>query len=163
MDDEADVGLVDAHAEGDGRDDHLDVLHEETVLVLGAGLRVQAGVVGEGLDAVDGQQLGQLLHLLAAEAVDDAGLAGVLADETDDVLLGVHLVADLVVEVRAVEGGLEDGGVGDAEVLEDVGVAVAVRAMTGAGWMSSMMDRIFRYSGRKSWPHSEMQCASSTA
>ena len=47
--------------------------------------------------------------------------------------------------------------------LWTLGVAVAVRAMTGAGWMSSMMERIFRYSGRKSWPHSEMQCASSTA
>ena len=132
MDDETDVGLVDAHAEGDGRDDHLDVLHEEAVLVLGAGFRVQAGVIGEGLDAVDGEQLGQFLHLLAAQAVDDAGLAGVLADEADDVLLGVHLVADLVVEVRAVEGGLEDGGVGDAEVLEDVALDLG-RGRRGEG------------------------------
>ena len=89
-------------------------------------------MVGEGLDAVDGQQLGQFLHLLAAEAVDDAGLAGVLADEADDVLFGVHLVADLVVEVRAVEGGLEDGGVGDAEVLEDVALDLG-RGRRGEG------------------------------
>ena len=132
MDDEPDVGLVDAHAEGDGGDDHLDVLHQEAVLVLRAGFRVQAGVVGEGLDAVDGQQLGQFLHLLAAQAVDDAGLAGVLADEADDVLLGIDLVADLVVEVRAVEGGLEDGGVGDAEVLEDVALDLG-RGRRGEG------------------------------
>ena len=77
-------------------------------------------MVREGLDAVDAQQLRHLLHLLAAQAVDDAGLAGILADELDEVLLGIHLVADLVVEVGAVERGLEDRRVGDAEVLEDV-------------------------------------------
>ena len=39
--------------------------------------------------------------------------------------------------------------------LWTLGVAVAVRAITGAGWIWSMMARIFRYSGRKSCPHSE--------
>ncbi len=43
------------------------------------------------------------------------------------------------------------------------GVAVAVRAMIGARPISSTMSLILRYSGRKSWPHSEMQCASSIA
>ena len=127
VDDEADVRLVDAHAEGDGGHDHPDLLHQELVLVLRARLRIQARVVRQGLDAVDAQQLRHLLHLLAAEAVDDAGLAGVLADELDQVLLRVHLVADLVVEVRAVEGGLEHGRVRDAEVLEDVALHLGRR------------------------------------
>ena len=43
------------------------------------------------------------------------------------------------------------------------GVAVAVRAINGARPISFMMGRMFLYSGRKSWPHSEMQCDSSTA
>ena len=46
--DEAHVGLVDAHAEGDGRDHHDAVLAQEAVLVLRARVRgVQAGVVGQ--------------------------------------------------------------------------------------------------------------------
>ena len=35
--------------------------------------------------------------------------------------------------------------------------------MIGTSAMSLMMGLILLYSGRKSWPHSEMQCASSTA
>ncbi len=45
-----------------------------------------------------------------------------------------------------------------------LGVAVAVSAMMGrSGWISSSIGRMRRYSGRKSCPHSEIQCASSTA
>lgn len=43
------------------------------------------------------------------------------------------------------------------------GVAVAVSAMTGAVPMAFIIGRTLRYSGRKSCPHSEMQCASSMA
>ena len=43
------------------------------------------------------------------------------------------------------------------------GVAVAVNAMMGKVPMLSMIWRNRRYSGRKSWPHSEMQWASSMA
>ena len=120
VDHEADVGLVDAHAEGDGGHDHVDFFHQEGVLVVGTRDGVHTGVVGQGLDAVDVQQLRDFFHFLAAEAVDDAALAGVVLDELDDVALGVGLVADFVIEVLAVEGILEHLGVQHAEVLLDV-------------------------------------------
>ena len=45
-----------------------------------------------------------------------------------------------------------------------LGVAVAVKATIGIlPSISFSIAFILRYSGRKSWPHSEMQCASSTA
>jgi hypothetical protein len=45
-----------------------------------------------------------------------------------------------------------------------LGVAVAVSAMMGTEWATaSNITRMRRYSGRKSCPHSEIQCASSTA
>src|SRR3546814_18401906 len=49
--DEAYVGLVDAHAEGDGGDDHHALVAQETALVLRARRRIQAGVVGQGVVA----------------------------------------------------------------------------------------------------------------
>ena len=49
--DEAHVGLVDAHAEGDGRDHHDAVLAQEAVLVALPHVGVQAGVVGQRVDA----------------------------------------------------------------------------------------------------------------
>ena len=47
VDDEAHVGLVDAHAEGDGRDHHHTVLAEEDILVVAAHRLVEAGMVGQ--------------------------------------------------------------------------------------------------------------------
>ncbi len=120
MDHVAHVGLVDAHAEGDRGDDHLDALHQEVVLILGARRGIHARMIGARTNPVGGEQLGELLDLLAAQAVDDAALALVLLDEADDVAVDVVLGPDLVVEVRAVERRLEDRGVAHAEVLLDV-------------------------------------------
>ena len=46
VDDEADVGFVDAHAERDGGADHADFVAEEQFLVFAAFLRRQARVIG---------------------------------------------------------------------------------------------------------------------
>ena len=104
MYDKAHVRFVNAHAEGDGRDNHVYLLEQELVLVLAACGTVHAGMVSQCLDAVDAQQLGQILDALAAQAIDDARLALVSLDEFDDVLVDVlGLGPHLVVEVRPVE------------------------------------------------------------
>ena len=116
----AHVGLVDTHAEGNGRHNHVDALHEEVVLVGRTRRGIHAGMVGARLDAVGQQQLGELLDLLAAQAVDDAALALVLLDEADDVAVDVVLGPYFIIEVGAVERRLEDRGVRHAEILLDV-------------------------------------------
>lgn len=167
MDDEPHVGLVDTHAESDRGDDHVGALHQEIVLILGARGRIHARMIGQRLDAVGHQQLGQFLDLLAAQTIDDAAAPLLLLDEADDVAVHVVLGTDFVIEIRTVERRFENRGVVHAEVLLmsscTFGVAVAVRAISGAVPISLMIGRMRRYSGRKSWPHSEMQCASSMA
>jgi hypothetical protein len=54
VDDGADVGLVDAHAEGDGGDDDLELAGEEVALDALAGGGVEAGVVGGGVGSEHG-------------------------------------------------------------------------------------------------------------
>ena len=120
VDDIAHVGFVDAHAEGDRRHDDLDALHQKVVLIGGARRRVHTGMVGQRPDAVGHEQFGEFLDLLAAQAVDDAALAFVLLDETDDVVVDIVLGPDFVVEIRTVERRLEDRSVGHAQVLLDV-------------------------------------------
>ena len=117
---EAHVGLVDAHAEGDGGHNHVALLVQERVLVVDAHLLVEAGVVGAGAHVVHAQQLGNFLHLLAAQAVNDAGLALVLLHVLNQLLFGVVLGAHLVVEIGAVEAGFEDAGVVHVQVFLDV-------------------------------------------
>ena len=65
VDNEAHVGLVDAHSEGDGGDDDVDALHQEVVLRFGTTLRVESSVVGSGLDVVGLKHSGEFLDFLA--------------------------------------------------------------------------------------------------
>ncbi len=58
MDHEADVGLVDPHAEGDGRGHHHPVLVEEARQPLVAQGLFEAGVIGQGVDPGVLQPLG---------------------------------------------------------------------------------------------------------
>ena len=104
VDDKAHVWLVNAHAEGDGRHNDVDLLEQELVLVLAAGGAVHACVIGQRLDAIDAQQLGKVLNTLATEAIDDARLAFIGLDKLNDVLVDVlGLGPNLVVEVGTVE------------------------------------------------------------
>ena len=78
MGDEAHVGLVDAHAERDGRDHDDAVFAQEPRLVARARRGVEPRVVRQRLDALGDERVGGLLDRRARQAVDDAGVAGVL-------------------------------------------------------------------------------------
>ena len=66
VDDGADVGLVDAHAEGDGRDDHLELAGEEVALHALARAGVEAGVVGGGAAAEGARRVLRRLCVMGA-------------------------------------------------------------------------------------------------
>ena len=130
MDDEADVWTVDAHAEGDGGDDDDRLAAAEA----GEGDALfhgrQAGVKGDGGVALGAEAVGDAFGLVAAAAVDDAGLAAVLGEDGEQfggfALLG--LGGD--VQVGAVEAGGEDLGRAHVERGQDV---VAGAGVGGGG------------------------------
>ncbi len=87
VEDEAHIGFVDAHAEGDGRDhDHIGLGHEGVLVGL-ARLLGHAGVIGQRADAFGGEQAGGFFGLLARQAIDDAALPGPGLDEGEKLLL----------------------------------------------------------------------------
>ncbi len=104
---EAHVRLVDAHAEGDGGAHHDAILAQETALVVSAHFRRQAGMVGQGVEALAAQEFGSLLDLAPRHAVDDAGLATMATQEVGQLLAGVVLLHHGVADVGAVEGADE--------------------------------------------------------
>ena len=121
VDHKAYIGLVDTHTEGDGSHDHVDVLHQEGILCLGTGRRIETCMVGRSLDLVSPEDGSKLLHLLTRETVDDTALVRVLFDELDDILVHIlGLRTYLVIEVRTVKRTLELRGVDNTEVLLDV-------------------------------------------
>ena len=71
MDHRAHVGLVDAHPERVGGDDHVRVALHEPVLRGRALVGRHPGVVADGVQAVGAQPLGHLVHVPARAAVDD--------------------------------------------------------------------------------------------
>src|SRR6266851_3050154 len=87
VDDEADVRLVDPHAEGDGRADHAHVVAQKQFLVFGTLPRGESGVVRPGRHALLDQSLGHALGALAALAIDDAAFPGPGADEFEHLLV----------------------------------------------------------------------------
>ena len=165
---EAHVGLVDAHAERDGGDDHDAVLVDEAILVARAHAGVEAGVIGQRRHAGLGQRGRGILDLGARQAIDDAGIAGVaFADEGLELRRRVLLVDDLVADIRAVETRDKARRIGEPQPLGDL---LARQVIGGRGQRDArhigktlaMTDRPI-YSGRKSCPHCDTQCASSIA
>ena len=76
-----------SHSEGYRGHYHIHLFHQELVLVLRTRLGIQTGVIGQRLDAVDNQQLRQIFHTLARQAIYNSTLARILLDELDNLLV----------------------------------------------------------------------------
>ncbi len=122
MRDEAHVRLVDAHAEGDRRDDDDAVLALEPRLVGGPVGVVHPRVIRDRRDALAGQPRGRLVDPAARQAIDDARLARMLAaDEGEQLRARIVLVDDRVADVGPVEARHEHARVGERQPFDDLG------------------------------------------
>ena len=119
MGDEADVGLVDPHAEGDGRDHHHLLGCDERRLVARPDLRLEPGMIGKRRPPGLAELLGELVGLVAARHVDDAG-PRLLGEQRLQLAGDAVARADAVADVGPVEAGEDQAVLGDAELDEDV-------------------------------------------
>ena len=121
MDDKSYIRLVNTHTEGDSRHDDIDTLHQEVVLSLRTGCRIQTCMIRSSLDIVCLEYFSQFFHLFSGQTIDDATLTWMLTDKHDNLAIDVvGFLAHLVEEIRTVEGTLEFSGIHDAEVFLDV-------------------------------------------
>ncbi len=72
MNNKSHIWLVNTHSECDRGDYDIDFFHQKRVLIGASGRTVHSGVIGECLDVVHCEHLGEFLNLLAAQAIDDA-------------------------------------------------------------------------------------------
>ena len=119
VDHHADVGLVDAHAEGVGRHHHayLVLLPRLLALVLVGG--VEAGMVEGGADAGSVEQVRYLLGTAAAAHVDD-GRSFHIIQYMQQLVALVGGRADDVGQVAALERHAEDALLGKGQPLLNV-------------------------------------------
>ena len=120
VDDEADVRLVDAHAEGDGGADHPHLVAQEQLLVPRALLRRQPRVIGPRRHAILRQVGRDPLRGLSRHAVDDAAVLRPLAQEVQQLVVGLLLGQHAIGEIRPVEAGDIGPRLLQLEVRDDV-------------------------------------------
>src|SRR6185369_7533914 len=89
MNDPANVGFVDAHAEGDRRANDPRVVAEKLFLIRGAFVGSEAGVIRARGKTAARERFGDALGGGATGAVNDSALVFALADEIDDLLRGL--------------------------------------------------------------------------
>jgi hypothetical protein len=127
-------------------------------------------VIGHRLDTISHEHFRQVFGGFAVEGINDAAFIFMLLNKTYNafIRLIVDLGLNLVIKIRPVERRNKISGSLSPRFftisLCTLGVAAAVSAMMGtSGLMRSIISFSLRYSGLKSCPHSEIQCASSTA
>lgn len=121
MENEADIGFINAHTESDGGDDDGDVVTDKLLLVETAVGVVEAGVVGEGVPAVALELLGELVDLAAGGAVDNAGLLLVVVEEGEGLFKATRFGGDGEEKVFTIEAGDKFISIGDGKALFNVG------------------------------------------
>jgi hypothetical protein len=123
--DEADIGLVDAHPEGDGRNHHHVFGCDERGLVPGAHFGGETGVIGQDGASARAQLFGELVHLRPGRRIDDPR-PGLLGEKLGELLGSIVAVANEIADVGAVEPGDDQAFVRNAELGEDIGAGVLV-------------------------------------
>ena len=114
------------------------------------------------------QNRSKFFHSLSRKTIYDSALPRMLFYELYYVLVYVLCLGSyFIIQIGTIERAFEIGGICYTEIpfisVLNLSVAVAVRAIIGARPILSIISRKLRYSGLKSCPHSDMQCASSMA
>ena len=122
MNHEADVGLVDPQSEGIGRHHDRDLSAHEPVLAGGPIGGLHPAMVGGHLEASGAQARGQVVECPDRRHVDDSAALGP-PQEIGHLLLPLLLViggGHREMEVGPIEPGMDDPGVGDVQLFENI-------------------------------------------
>ena len=120
------IGLVDAHAEGDGGGDHHLFGIDERRLVARPDLRLEAGVIGQSGPTACRQLLGDLLGLVAARRIDDRRPRP-RRQQVAQLLARLLAVADVIADIGPVEAGNHQAVLRDSKLGEDVCARARIR------------------------------------
>ncbi len=84
VDDEAYIGLVDAHAKGDRRTDYLHLVADKFVLGFCSRVFVEAGMVARGVVPISLQLLDETLGVFTRKAIDNSTFTRMFAQQCED-------------------------------------------------------------------------------
>src|SRR2546429_519558 len=96
---ETNIRLVNAHAEGNGGADDLYIFHQELILCGRTNRCLEAGMIRKRTNAVYAERGSNLFYFLPAQAINNSALTLVLPDEFDDLLNGIFFRADFIIQI----------------------------------------------------------------
>ena len=120
MQNKANVRLIDAHAEGDGRHHDLRVVADERLLIALPRRVLHSGVIRLHGKMLPRERVGHVLDLLARRAIDDAGLIRKLRQKVHRLPHRLRLLPDLQKKIFPVETGEKRVRIGETQALLDV-------------------------------------------
>src|SRR4029077_6298896 len=121
MSDKTNVGLIDPHAEGDGRDDHHALVLQEALLVTLAYGPFKSSMVGKCVASTGSEPSSGGFDGAPGKAIDDAGVAGVVfGKELPKLLERIELGVHPVEQIRTVIAGCKDPCGAEPELRDDV-------------------------------------------
>ena len=120
VDHASDVAAVDAHAEGDGGDDHGQSVGLERLVDLGAFLGGKARVVARGPDAAIQQLLRDALRLRPGLHVDDGCFIRMSLQHLHHLFDGIGPRANPEDQIRAIDRADDADRVLESKLLDDV-------------------------------------------
>ena len=169
MNDGADGGLINSQPKGNGADQHAHFVGHPALLIAAAVVRVHFAVVADGGDALVLEKIHRLFYAIDGGRINNDVAVGIIAQDFEEKrkLLDALARANQIAKIRAVKAG-------DVFIrlrrcswvrmsARTCFVALAVKAAIGRSGKRSRRRLSWRYSGRNSCPHSEMQWASSMA
>ncbi len=124
---ETHVGFVDAHPEGHGGHDDLQLVFQEPLLHPLALPGGQAGMVSGGTYALTAQPVRHLFDPFARQRVDDAGLGPMTFEKAQQLLERLVFLQHLVTDVRPVETGHVSCSLAQFQDTDDVVPGLGVR------------------------------------
>ena len=105
VDDKPHVGLVNAHAKGDGGTNHPHIVAQKLFLMFRALFGRQAGMIRFGRNAILGEVGGGLLHGFARLTIDNPAFPPARAEKFEQLIVGLAFGQHPVGEIGAVETG----------------------------------------------------------
>ena len=115
------IRLVYPHTKSNGGHHHIYLLHQEHILIFGAGLCIKTCMIRNGTHPIYLEHLGQFFHSFAAQAIDDSRFSLILLHKTDDIRIYIFgFRTHLIKQIRPIERRLEHLGIRHSQVFDNV-------------------------------------------
>ena len=114
------IWLVNTHTKRNRRHDHIHFLIEERILIGSTCGCIHTRMVRRHLNTISSQQLGQLLNLFAAQTIDNARLAGIIFNISDDLFIDVDFGTNLIKQIGTIERRFENRCIQHPEIFLNI-------------------------------------------